>query len=213
MHDIPCRTSPRGSERRSNWGFTVLAALLLSFGVGAATAAFALVSSVSRHSAPFVACESMLPLSSSPFAHESANVLSADEVQERITEAYRETYDSSYRPTYQASFEDAGDVVSSWPELAHDLNGRWLAPLFAATALAMLVACARGAAHMLTAPGAPAVAAVSAVGALLVSAMLLGVLGLPMIGLRSIAFAICVSLLAVKFARMARSDLQPVRRG
>jgi hypothetical protein len=209
MQQIPWNASPRGSERRSGLGLTVMAAVLLSFGVGAATAAFALVSSVSRHSVPLVACESMLQLTGSQFAHASANVPTADEVQARVTEAYRETYDASYSPDYEASFERAGDVVGSWSEVAESLDGRWLAPLFAAGALAMLVACARGAAHMLTAPRARAVAAVSAVGALFVSAMLLGVLGLPMMGLRSVAFAICVSMLAVKFAQRARNDLLP----
>jgi len=47
----------------------------------------------------------------------------------------------------------------------------------------------------------------AAIGALLVSAMLIDVLGLPAIGLRGAAFAICVSMLAVRFARMARIDV------
>ena len=92
-----------------------------------------------------------------------------------------------------------------------DLDGRPLAPLLAAGALAVLVACARGAARMLAEPRAPAVVAVSAVGALLVSAALSSALGLPSMGLRAVAFAICVSMLTARFARAAREELVPVR--
>ena len=46
MQEILCDASPRGFERRSGWGLTILATVLLSFGVGAATAAF------TRHDAP-----------------------------------------------------------------------------------------------------------------------------------------------------------------
>jgi len=57
----------------------------------------------------------------------------------------------------------------------------------------------------------PEVAAVSAAGALLVSATLIGVFGLPSMGLRAVAFAICVSMLAARFARIARGELVPAR--
>jgi len=159
----------------------MLATVLLSLGVGAATAAFTLMSAESRHAAPIVACETMLQLSGTPFAHESGDMRSADEVADEVA-----------------------DTVD-------DLDGRPLALVFAAGALAVLVACARGAARLLAEPRVPEVAAVSAAGALLVSATLIGVFGLPSMGLRAVAFAICVSMLAARFARIARGELVPAR--
>jgi hypothetical protein len=162
----------------------MLATVLLSFGVGAATAAFTLVSADSPHSARSVACETMLQLSGDPFAHETENIRSASEM---------------------------ADAVSSWSDGMDDLEGRSLAPLFAAGALALLVACARGAARMVAQPRGPEVATASTVGALLVSATLSSLFGLPAMGLRAVAFAICVSMLAARFAQMARTELVPTR--
>jgi len=210
MQDLLCEMSPRGSERRGGWGLTILATVLLSFGVGAATAAFMLMSADAPHGAPFVSCETMLQLSQGPFAHRSDDLPTADEVQARVTEAYRASHESSYRAHHQMHLEDAGELASSWSDVTDDLDMRSLAPLFAAAALAMLVACARGAARMIAERHASAVAAISAIGALCVSAMLVSVLGLPAMGLRAVAFAICVASLAARFARMARNDLLPV---
>ena len=207
MQDILWEVSPSGTGRRGGWGLSILAAVLLSFGVGAATAAFALMSADSEHVAPIVACETMLQLSSSPFARQSGDIPSADEVEAHVTEAYR----ASYEPGYQARYEAAGDMVSSWSDATSDFDGRSLAPLFAAGALAILVACARGASGMLAEPRGTIVAVISAAGALFVSAMLIKVFGLPAMGLRAVAFAICVSALAAKFAWVTRKELAPVR--
>jgi hypothetical protein len=207
MQEILCDVSSSGSGRGGSWALTMLAAVLLSFGVGAATAAFTLMSADSEHAAPFVACETMLQLSSSPSAHPSENIPSADEVQARVSEAYRATYESGY----QARYEAAGDAVSSWSDAMDDLDGQSLAPLVAAGALTILVACARGAARMLAEPRGPALALASAAGALFVSAMLISAFGLPAMGLRAVAFAICVSMLAARFTRTARRELVPLR--
>jgi hypothetical protein len=211
MQDILCDVSPTVSGRGSSWGLTILATVLLSFGVGAATAAFTLMSAQSQHATPFVACETMLQLPGSRFAQVSGDNRSADEVanevQARVADAYRVSFASSYDLRYEA----AGDAVSSWPNAIDDLDGRSLAPLLAAAALAVLVACVRGAARMLAESRAPAVAAVSAAGALLVSASLIGVFGLPSMGLGAVAFTICVSVLAARFALIARKELVPVR--
>jgi hypothetical protein len=165
MQDILCEMSPRGSGARSGRGLTmlatVLATVLLSFGVGTATAAFTLMNAAPRHSVSFVACDT-IPL--------------VVEVQG-----------------------------------LGDLDVPALAPLFAAGALAMLVVSARGAARMLSAPHAPEVVAISAIGALFVSAMLISAFGLPSMGLRAVAFAICVSMLAARFARVTRTELLPAR--
>lgn len=177
MHTVVCGVSPRGSELRAGWVLTLAATVLLSFGVGAATAAFTLVNGVALHSAPYVVCETMLQLSGDPSAYASVNLPSAVEVQARISDAYR--------------------------------YGAPLVPLFAAGALAMLLACARGAARLRAAPRAPAIAAGSAIGALLVAAMLIKMFGLPALGIRAIAFAVSVSLLAASFARTAWKELVP----
>jgi hypothetical protein len=203
MQEILCDTSPRGSGRRSGWGLTIVATMLLSFGVGAATAAFTVTSAASGHAAPFVACETML--SSGPPMYGTGATPSADEVEDRVTEAYRATYESSYRMRNDV----AGDALSAWSDVTDDLDLPSFAPLFAAGALAMLVACARGAARMLAAPDALAIVGVSAIGALVVSSMLITVLGLPAMGFRAVAFAVCVSLLAARFARMTRTYLLP----
>jgi hypothetical protein len=203
MQEILCDTSPRGSGRRRGWSLRILATVLLSCGVGAATAAFTLMSAVSGHAAPFVACETMLSGSASMYG--TGAMPSADEVEEHVTDAYRATYESSY----QGRNDVAGDPVRAWSDVTDDLDARSLAPLFAAGALAMLVACARGAARMLAAPDALEIVGVSAMGALVVSSMLITVLGLPAMGFRAVAFAVCVSLLAARFARMTRTYLLP----
>ena len=207
MQDILCEVSPSGTGRRGGWGLSILAVVLLSFGVGAATAAFALMSAESEHVAPIVACETMLQLSSSPFAQRRGDMPSADEVEARVVETYRATYE----PGYQARYEAAGDMVSSWSDATNDFDGRPLAPLIAAGALAMLVACARGASRMLAESRGTVVAVISAAGALFVSTMLIKLFGLPAMGLRAVAFAICVSMLAAKFAGVTRNELAPVR--
>jgi hypothetical protein len=94
-------------------------------------------------------------------------------------------------------------------DMADGLGERPVAALVAAAALALLVTCTRGAARLLSRPGSPAmawgVAVGAALGAMWVATLLLGTIGLPAIGLRAIAFALAVSLLAVRFARAARS--------
>ncbi|MDB4910341.1 MAG: hypothetical protein JWO39_1164 [Gemmatimonadetes bacterium] len=197
MHSILCDVNPRGSGLRGSWGLTVMATVLLSVGVGATTAAFALVNGVAPSSAPGVACETMLQISSDPPALLSASVPSSAEMREHMSDVY------------QTSYEAAGDAVGSWSEMADSSGGWSLAPLLAAGALALLVACTRGAASMLAAPPNLRAHATSALGALVVAALLINVLGLPALGIRSIAFAIIVSFLAAKFARIARKHLVP----
>jgi hypothetical protein len=128
MHTNLCNAGPRASEL-GGWGLSVLAAVLLSVGVGAATAAFMVMNGAASHSASFSSCGTML-------------------------------------------------------EMASDLDALPLAPLFAAGAVAMLVACARGAARLLDEPRSTGVIAASAIGALVLAASLSRVLGLPALGTR-----------------------------
>jgi hypothetical protein len=203
MHNLLCDMNPRGSEHRGGWGFTVMATVLLSIGVGATTAAFALVNAAAPHSAPFVTCETMLRISGDPSPSPSASIPSSGALQAQVTDAY------------QTSYEVAGDAVGSWSEVA-DMSGEWplapLVPLFAAGALALLVACARGAASLLAAPPTLLAHAGSVLGAVLVAALLIKAFGLPALGIRAIAFAIGASLVTAKFARVARKHLVPAAR-
>jgi hypothetical protein len=202
MHNFLCDLNPRSTGLRGGRGFTLMAMVLLSFGVGAATAAFALMDGAAPHSMPYVRCETMLRISTDPAAPLSENIPSRAGLRERVSDAY----DASY----EAEGDAVGPSVSSWSDVADDLDGRPFAPLIAAGALAMLVACARGAARLLAAPRGAAISAGSALGALLVAAILVNVFGLPALGIRAIAFAVIVALVAVKFARSAQESLVPV---
>jgi hypothetical protein len=152
---------------------------------------------VASHSAPFVNCETMLQISGDPSTSLGASIPSSAELQEQVTKSY------------QTSYEAAGDPVGSSSDVSDMLGQRPLAPLFAAGALALLVACARGAASLLAAPPGFLAHAGSMLGALLVAALLINVFGLPALGVRAIAFAIGASLVAAKFARIARKHLVP----
>jgi hypothetical protein len=197
MHNIPCDVTQRSSALRGGWGFTAMATVLLSLGVGATTAAFTLMNGVAPHSAPFVDCETMLQISGDPSTALSASIPSPAELEEQMSEAYETRY------------EVPGDAAGSWSDVAVDMGGRPFAPLFAAAALALLVACARGAASLLATPPGFLAHAGSVLGALFVAASLIKVFGLPALGIRAIVFAIGVSLAAARFARIARKYLVP----
>jgi hypothetical protein len=197
MHNFLRNMTPRSSELRGSWGFTVMATVLLSLGAGATTAAFTLMNGATSHSAPCVDDWTTIQISDDPSTALSASVPLSVEMQEQLSDAH------------QTSYESAGDAVGSWLDVAVDMGGRPFALLFAAGALALLVACARGAASLLAAPPGFLAQAGSMLGALLVAALLINVLGLPALGIRAVAFAIGASLVAAKFARIARKHLVP----
>jgi len=195
---------PTDSARRlaNRRGSTAIAVLLLSLGVGASTAAFTLVNRVMPHSAAFVTCETTVEysgdLASMPTSTPTLNVPAPDELQERISDAY------------QTSYEAAGDAVDSWSDAAadvgeldnvSDIGGRSLAVLLGAGALALLVACTRGASRALATTRSSALFVVVALGALPVAALLANAFGLPALGFRAVAFAVTVSLVAAFWAR------------
>jgi hypothetical protein len=199
MQDFPHDGSSHDFGTLRGRGLALAATALLSLGVGAATAAFALVDGLAPH-APPVTCETMLELPPNATMYVGAGVPSSVQLREHVAGVYEMTY---------AAAEDAD---WSWPDMADDFDWRSLAPLFAGVALALLVASARGAARLLTAPRLAAIAAVSAIGAVTIAALLIDALGLPALGLRAIAFAIGVSMLAVRFARSWRKELSPATR-
>jgi len=196
MHRNLCDVSPRGSETRGRWGFAVMATVLLSFGVGSVTAAFVLMNGVAPHATTSLSCDTIMQLSSDPSMHAryaSANVSSPVVLQLQTLDAYN--------ASYEAAGDASADTIEAWSDLASGLDPRLLAPLFAAAALALLIVSARTAARLLDAPRNAAIVASSAIGALVVSATLITIFGLPALGIRAIVFAIGVSALAVRFAR------------
>jgi hypothetical protein len=195
MHNILCDVNPRGSVVRGGWVFTLLAAVLLSFGVGASTAAFTLMNGGARRSVRYFTCETMVGMSSDPADYMLASMPPSAGVRERVADAY------------ETSYEAADDAMDSWSDSAANLDGYSLAPLVAAGALAMLVACARGAARLLAAQRDTSLVIGSAIGALAVAAALVSVFGLPALGLRAFAFAISISLLSSRYARASRNNL------
>ena len=208
MHNISY--TPIAPRRRllNRRGSTAIAVLLLSLGVGASTAAFTLLNGVMPHSAPFVTCETTIEYtgdqSGMPARLASLTVPPTAELQDRLSDAY------------QTSYEAADDAVSSWSDAAgqvgelgdvadaSDVGGRILAVLIGAGALALLVACTRGAARALTASRSSVLFAVVALGALPVAALLASALGLPALGVRAIAFMLTVSVVAAYAARAGR---------
>ena len=155
---------------RGGWGLDLVAAVLLSFGVGAATAAFTIVNRVDPHTMPFGACEAMLEMPGGPSAY----------------------------VTYASASLASADALP-------------VAPVLAAGALAMLVACARGAGRLLDVPGRTEVIAASSIGALVLAVALSSVFGFQAPGIRGVAFAISVAMLATRFARASREELLPAR--
>ncbi|MEP7065217.1 MAG: hypothetical protein ABI889_04220 [Gemmatimonadota bacterium] len=137
----------------------------------------------------------MLQIQGDRFPRLSGSMPTSVTLQQRVTD------------DYQASYEAAGDAVGSWSDVADNLDGWPLAPFFAAGALALLLKCARGAASAMTASRCPTVVAGSAMGSVIVATVLLKLLGLPGLGIRAIAFAVCVSFLAARFAIAANRNL------
>lgn len=176
----------------------MLAVLMLSLGVGATTAVFALVDGIMPRSTSSLPCETVMdvPSGSSKFA--IAKVTSGEELRDRVSDAY------------QASVESAGDAIGDIPDLADGVGQRPVLALLGAAALAFLLACTRAASGMIARARVPFVALGTLAGALVVAALSLRALGLPSLGVRAVAFALCISLLAVYFASATRRKGAPL---
>jgi len=187
MHNSLCdRPRPAGHfiNRR---GATAIAVLLLSLGVGASTAAFTLVNGVMSHSAPFVTCETTVEYAGGLPSVPALSVA-------RISDAY------------ETSYEAAGDAVDAWSDAASDVGEGVFPVMLIGGALALLVACARGAARTLAAPRASMLVAGVALGALSVAALLASAFGLPALGMRAVAFTVSVSVVAAFWVRAERTS-------
>jgi hypothetical protein len=169
-----------------------MAILMLSLGVGATTAVFSVADSVMPRSAPFVTCETTMKLSSGEPGVALASLPSRVEPRDRVADAY------------ETSYESAGDAIGAIPDIMDGYGERFILAMFGAAAIAILIACTRGASRLLDSPRATMVAAGTTIGAMAIATLSLRALHLPMPGVRTIAFALCISVLAVHFARGAR---------
>jgi hypothetical protein len=192
MHNLLYDDPSAAPRLRNRPGYAAMAAILLALGVGATTSVFVLVDRALPHAAPSVTCETMMDYSSDPSTAMAAGLPPASELSDRAAEAY------------ETSFEAAGDAIESLPDVAESLTQPIVLTVLGAGALALLVACTRAASRLVESPGVSALAAGATVGALGIATLSLRMLALPAIGLRAVAFAGCISLLAVYFARTAR---------
>ncbi len=191
------RTAP-ALRLRYRRGFATMAALVLSLGVGAATAVFSVADYALASAALRVRCETVMRLADNPAGLAIPNLRASAELQERVTDAY------------ETSYESAGDATDSLPELAGGLGARFVLALLGAGAIALLLACTRAASKVITSSRALSTIAGTTVGALSFAALTLRAFALPSIGVRAAAFALCVALLAVCFARASRSKAEPL---
>ncbi|MBA2686063.1 MAG: hypothetical protein H0U66_16380 [Gemmatimonadaceae bacterium] len=170
--------------------------MMLSLGVGATTALFSLVDSVMPCSTPSIRCETAMEFPGTASIFHIADVPSSAGIRDRAT------------VLYETSVESAGDALGAFPDAADVLGGRPVLALLGACVLGFLLVCARGASGMIVAARAPLVAIGATAGALTFAALSLRALELPAMGMRATAFALCVSLLAVCYARISARSSQ-----
>lgn len=176
----PRRRTPRGS--------TALGVILLSLGVGSATALFGFVDAVLPHSTPIAACETLSEMSGGAPSFAILQLTAGAELKDRVSDAY------------EAGVDNATDAIESVPDLADGLGERAMLASLAIAALALLLACTRLASRLIASTSTAALAAGTTVGALALAMIFAHELDLPAIGPRAIAFALSISLLAVYFA-------------
>lgn len=178
----------QGPHSRNRWGFYALALLVLSFGIGATTAAFSVIDAMLPHSAAYPGCNAAFA-----YAADTIHVIAHGQFD-----------------AYQSSMAAAGDGLSSWVDDAGGVADVAVALMLGTAALALLVACADSAralqersGHAFARPGIVR-AAFTTVGALTVAAELvravssssladvLGLMSSAHLDVRAVAFAIGV---------------------
>jgi hypothetical protein len=192
MQNFPYDHTSRAPRLRNQRGFATLAVLMLSLGVGATTAVFSIVDYAMPAASQYATCETMMEVSGHQSGVSIANLPTREELRDRVSYAY------------ETSYESADDAFGAIPEMASGFGERSVLELLGAAAVALLVACTRGASRRITLPRASLLAAATTVGALAIATLSLRALGLPAIGLRAATFALCISVLAVYFARGAQ---------
>src|SRR5664279_2325710 len=112
MQNILCDHTSRATRLHNRSGFTMLAVLMLSLGVGATTAVFALVDGIMPRSPSSLPCETVIDVSSGSSKFAIATVTSGEELRDRVSDAY------------QTSVESAGDAIGDIPDLADGVGQR-----------------------------------------------------------------------------------------
>ncbi|HEY8793817.1 MAG TPA: hypothetical protein VIM15_02645 [Gemmatimonadaceae bacterium] len=192
MQNLLYDQTSRAPRLRNQRGFAAMAVLMLSLGVGATTAVFSIVDYAMPPASPYATCETMMEVPGEQSGDTIEVLPSREELRDRVSNAY------------ETSYESAGDAIGALPEMASGFGERSVLELLGAAAVALLVACTRGASRRITSPRASLMAAATTVGALAFATLSLRALGLPAIGVRAATFALCISVLAVYFARAAQ---------
>lgn len=192
MQNLLCDHTSRAPRLRKQRGFATMAVLMLSLGVGATTAVFSIVDYAMPPASPYVSCETMMEAPGNQAGITIADLSGREKLRVRVSDAY------------ETSYESADDAIGSIPEMASGFGERSLLELLGAAAVALLVACTRAASRRITSPRAWLMAAVTTVGALAFATLSLRALELPAIGVRAATFSLCISVLAVYFARGAQ---------
>lgn len=191
MQNFPISRTSLAPRPRNQYGFATMAVLLLSLGVGATTAAFSIVDYAMPPASSYATCETMMESPAAPRGVAMVDVPTREEIRDRVSDAY------------QASYESAGDAIDALPEMVSGLGERSILELLGAAAVALLVACTRAASKRITSPRVSIMAAATTAGALALAALSLRALELPAMGVRAATFALCISVVAVHFARTA----------
>ena len=184
---------------RSSLGFGALAVVVLSFGIGAATAAFSMIDGSMPHTESYSTCDT-----AASFDGHHLVMIGMDGgpmLSERVSDVY------------ETSFDAANDGLDVWSDAAASLGDRSTIIVLSAAALALLVACANAARSVYARSGRSCEGAgtqrvaLVAIGALSFAALLLrlasttsvgemlGSTPVAHIGARAIVFAICISAL------------------
>jgi hypothetical protein len=192
MQNLLYDHTSRAPRLRNQRGFATMAVLMLSLGVGATTAAFSIVDYAMPPVSSYTTCETMMEAQGNQFGDTIRAISSREELRDRVAYAY------------ETSYERADDAMGAIPEMASGLGERSVLELLGAAAVALLVACTRGASRRTTLSRSPLMIAATTVGAVAVATLSLRAVGLPAIGVRAAAFALCISVLAVYFARGAQ---------
>lgn len=189
MPNTSADPKPSASRRRTRRGSTALGVLLLSLGVGSATALFGFVDAVLPYSTPIAACVTMREMSGGAPSFATAHISTGAELKDRVSDLY------------EAEVDNATDAIDSIPDVADGLGERAMLAGLGIAALALLLTCTRLASRWIASTSTAALAAATALGALALALLSAHELALPAIGPRAIAFAFSISLLAVYFAR------------
>ncbi len=192
MQNLPYDHTSRAPRLRNQRGFAAMAVLVLSLGVGATTAAFSIVDYAMPTASTYVSCETMMEAPGNQPGVSIADLPTREELRDRVAYAY------------ETSYESADDALGAFPEMASGLGERSVLELLGAAAVALLVACTRGASRCITSPRASLMAAATTVGALAFATLSLRALELPAIGIRAATFALCISVIAVYFSCAAQ---------